>query len=725
MSSINIVNTKLQAYKLIHDPVELLSLLYSKYGDIEEDQNNLYINQILYDKTSHYNIKFKEYQYLDFIEEFLKRFYFIEESLIRIPKLSDYYKNYHNFFCRPTFRNYKLCNIMHNYGDIKAEIFYRNNYHTSKNEDKDNESSNKTSLSSLDNLTNNKTIFDKKTRTILDHINNNSSNKLTLTLDTSRTLKSNLNLLSKRSKDDSFIKSISPLINYKEILLNNNHNDNNNENNIQNKTISNPNRNRNDKNIQKNKFSLKGKIFKNNNIKSSLYSLVKNNLNCETIKHNQKKILKSPKLKSYLSNYKSNFEEFNKNKLKYIEKISNGNDKLKNKTINTNNNNLNSNFRNFSKLSASLNNNLNNHFLFANTIKNNSVTNHQKKNVIHNNNNNGSNSKTKNSNKIMPNGNSIHSSGSTIQRSKNRTYDVKIFNSMNNLTKFNSNTNFSCFNYNQITLRTKRKSSYGSNFNLVKTPINEINGSSNSYKNKFTKNKHFHNNVNQNNNNNSKNSLIINPSSSIPKYNNKKENIKNSKDKNHINYKKKNINISQNTINFNNLLFSVQKNKKHNHNLISPNGFQSNRMGINLNICNGSRNKKNILTHTQTNIKTFRKEIMSHKTKSLDEEKLKLKNVFFGNKKIHHYQMSQRLVNQIEEIIKKSKTPFMKYNIGVNNNLNIHRKTIENSNSSLHNNNSGSNMSLKLSSNKTLNVNMKINSEERKEKIIRMISPKK
>ena len=116
---------------------------------------------------------------------------------------------------------------------------------------------------------------------------------------------------------------------------------------------------------------------------------------------------------------------------------------------------------------------------------------------------------------------------------------------------------------------------------------------------------------------------------------------------------------------------------------------------------------------------------MSHKTKSLDEEKLKLKNIFFGNKKIHHYQMSQRLVNQIEEIIKKSKTPFMKYNIGVNNNLNVHRKTIEISNSSLPNNNSGSNMSLKLNANKTINANIKINSEEKKEKIIRMISPKK
>ncbi len=717
MASFNSVNTKLEALKLIHDPVKLLSLLFSKYGDIEEDYNLLYIDQLVYNKSSHYNILFKEFKYYNMDEENLKRYYFEDESKNRLPKLSEYYKNYHMFFCKPILKNFQFGEILHNNDDNKAEIFYKKNYCTNKSIDTVNKKD--TSLSSLDNLTNNKTIFDKKTRTILDHISNNSSNKLTLTLDTSRTLKSNLNLLSKRSKDDSFIKSISPLINYQKVILN----ENNNENKEQNKTTSNPNRNKNEKNIQKNKFSLKSKLIKNNNIKSSLYNLVKNNLNCETIKYNQKKILKSPKLKTYLSNYKSNLEEFNKNKLKYIEKLNNGNDKLKNKTINTNNNNLNSNFRNFSKLSATLNNNLNNHFLFASTIRNNSVTNHQKKNINHNNNNNGSNSKTKNSNKIMPNGNSIHSSGSTIQRSKNITYDVKIFNSMNNLTKFNSNSNFSCFNYNQSTLRTNRKSSYGSNFNLVKTPINEINGSSNSYKNKFSKNKNIHNNGNQNNNN-SKNSLIINPSSSIPKYNNKKEQMKNSKDKNHINYKKKNINISQNTINFNNLLFSVQKNKKHNHNLISPNGFQSNRMGINLNICNGSRNKKNILTHTQTNIKTFRKDIISHKTKSLDEEKLKLKNIFFGSK--NNYQMSQRLFNQIEELIKKSNAPFLKYNYL--NKLNIHKKTINNnhSNSSLHNNYSGCNISIKFNSSKTINVNsMKINNEDKKEKRIRIISPKK
>ena len=39
MNSLEIesVNTKLEAYKLIHDPTRLFNLLYSKYGDIEDD----------------------------------------------------------------------------------------------------------------------------------------------------------------------------------------------------------------------------------------------------------------------------------------------------------------------------------------------------------------------------------------------------------------------------------------------------------------------------------------------------------------------------------------------------------------------------------------------------------------------------------------------------------------------------------------------------------------
>ena len=123
---------------------------------------------------------------------------------------------------------------MHNYGDNKAEVFYKNNYgndeENKENENKENKNINNnndendsesSSLSSLDNITNNKTIFDKKTRQVID---NNTSNKgtITLTLDesTRNSLKdfnnnNNNELYSKRSLDNSFIKIVSYIINYK------------------------------------------------------------------------------------------------------------------------------------------------------------------------------------------------------------------------------------------------------------------------------------------------------------------------------------------------------------------------------------------------------------------------------------------------------------------------------------------------------------------------------
>ena len=637
MSLLKKINTKLEAYKLIHDPIKLLSLLYSKYGDIEEDLEYYYINQIWYNKSSHYNLLFKEIQYLNFVEDFCKRFYLIKESLNKIPKLNDYYKNYHNFFCRPIFRNFKIYKIMNNYGDNKAEIFYKNNYEI---EEKKNESLNNNSFSSFDNITNNKTIFDQKVRNFIN--NNNSYNKCTLTLDTSRTLKSNLNLLSKRSKDSSFIKLISPFINYKQIYLNKKE-----EKTINEKNLSN------NKSLNKKKLKLKNRLEKNSNIKSSLYNLVKNNLNYETIKHNKKKTFKCPKLNPYLSNYKSSLEEFNKNKIKYIEKLNYGNE-IKNKIYNSN-----SNIKIFSK-SSTPNNNIS-------IGKNNSMLNKM-------NNQNKSNSKKK-GNKML--------NGNIIKKKKN-------INS-NKIMKYHSNSNFS-------TLKVNRKSNYNSDFNLVKSPINSINRFSNLSRIKFSKNNSF---ISKNN----KNNIMRNNSSS---------NSKNKK-KIRMNHRK------NNTIDYNNILFSIQKSVNLN-NISSPkNTILSNRIYLNNSI---SRNKKNMINNTQTNIKTYRKDNISHKAKSIDIEKLKLKNIFFGSK--NNYQMSQRLFNQIEELIKKSNAPFLKYNYL--DKLNIHKKTINHnhSNSSLHNNHSGCNISIKFNSSKTINVNsMKINNEDKKEKQIRIISPKK
>ena len=224
------VNTKLKAYKLIHDPIVLLNLLYSKYGDIEEDCDLLYINQLVYDKSSRYNILFKEYQFTHNDDEFLKRFYKGYESKPRIPKLSEYYKNYHLFFCRPNFKDLIISDIMENYGDDKAEVFYKNNYENSNSKNEQSEKKNSESLSSLDNITDNKIIFNKKTKKIIDHNLDNNYGTLTLTTTSINTVSNKNNkkektdissynnndgLISARSLNDSFEKIVHNLVCYK------------------------------------------------------------------------------------------------------------------------------------------------------------------------------------------------------------------------------------------------------------------------------------------------------------------------------------------------------------------------------------------------------------------------------------------------------------------------------------------------------------------------------
>ena len=209
-----------QAYLLLKDPTHLLELLYSKYGDINEDYEQLYINQILYNKKSHYDTTFKEHQYNNTLDEYLRRFYKSTEALPRIPKLANYYKNYHIFFCKPIFREWKLNVIMNKYGDTKAEVFYKDNYgNDSKLKDEHEHNNVQSSLSSSESVRTkrnnnvNRTIFDKITRKLIEHNKDNKDNKkqqqqsesIVLNVCDDSKLNRTLGLISRRSNNNSFI----------------------------------------------------------------------------------------------------------------------------------------------------------------------------------------------------------------------------------------------------------------------------------------------------------------------------------------------------------------------------------------------------------------------------------------------------------------------------------------------------------------------------------------
>ena len=332
------VNTKKEAYLLIHDPVHLFSLLYSKYSDIKEDYCLLNINQLIYNYPSKLNSIFKELKYIDITHDYLKRIYSVAQSISRIPKLSDYYKNYHMFFCRPTLRNSKLGKIMCDYEDNKAEIFYKNNYEESKdelsgkensigkNKEKDKDKKNTSlSFSSFDNTTNNEIIFDKETKKILDKNetdNNNYYNTLTLETSNSNLFLNNNLLYSKRSGDDSFENCIHALIKY-QYKKNKNKND---EKKPKNKSAQ--------KSLRKNS---KGKKYININYYNSNYYKNFKPDNKKTMSQSQREghyksnlnlnIINQKNQSTFCMAKKNNFKK-NKSKITRVNSNSNNNNKL-------------------------------------------------------------------------------------------------------------------------------------------------------------------------------------------------------------------------------------------------------------------------------------------------------------------------------------------------------------------------------------------------------------
>ena len=193
------VNTKLKAYKLIHEPIHLLFLLYTKYGDIEEDLNILLIDQLVFNQSTHFNNIFKEYLFFNNNSEFLKRFYNNNESFSRIPKLGDHYKNYYAYYCRPFFIDIYHFYLLKKYYNNKAEIFYKNKYSNCESTNKKVANS---IIDSFDNDTENKTIFNKKNKFLIDNNIESKKSSIILTFDNISENKDNNGLISKNSENE-------------------------------------------------------------------------------------------------------------------------------------------------------------------------------------------------------------------------------------------------------------------------------------------------------------------------------------------------------------------------------------------------------------------------------------------------------------------------------------------------------------------------------------------
>ena len=528
------VNTKLEAYKLIHDSTRLFSLLYSKYGDIEDDYFISFINQLIFNVPTKYNRLYKESIYENNNQEFIRRLYKKYETKERIPKLSDYYKNYLKFFCRPFFKKISLAKIVHNFQDKQAEIFYKQNYNDfldyekEKEKEKKDNSYQKSSeeLSSLDNITNNKIIFDERTKKLIDNGLKNEMCTLTLESSQMNNINDNKNinnynyegeLISKRSKaNNSFEKAVHYLV-HSQLKKKIENKKKNVQSMSKKKLINSPSahppylakiiKNNNYSNIN----SLNREIIpKNNKIKNSLFTLAKKNfirtggirnihnnkgfLSPKIIKNNQN-MNSNNMIHSKVENTKNNkpnshmnsFQFFTKNSnINYLNNNFKNNKKKSNKVKKSNIFNPNTIYKNFSILSEALNKYKQCNYKGSNVKTSTNKNNFNKSNSKKVNYANSSNILTKSNNKIDDL--KIKQNNLNIQKNihlnvqmnklpfhhnKNQTFDFNILKKNVNKSKFNSNNDF--HNIRAFYEKSKQmKKKISSKFNINKKPITEV-----------------------------------------------------------------------------------------------------------------------------------------------------------------------------------------------------------------------------------------------------------
>ena len=109
------------------------------YPDNEYDNYmNLIMEVLVFNKNCHLVTIFKDFMILDYVDEFLKRYYRNSESKDRIPRFANFYKNYLKFFCKPTFSDFECNEIIQEHSEKKAELYYNQNFRKKdKNNDND------------------------------------------------------------------------------------------------------------------------------------------------------------------------------------------------------------------------------------------------------------------------------------------------------------------------------------------------------------------------------------------------------------------------------------------------------------------------------------------------------------------------------------------------------------------------------------------------------------
>ena len=106
----------------------LINKNLQKYNSSPEEKNLMIIDDLIYSKETHFTSLFKDYLISDYNEEFLRGYFNINECNDVLPKFYDYYKNYLKYFCKGTFKDFYVNDIIQEYGENQAEVYYNINY---------------------------------------------------------------------------------------------------------------------------------------------------------------------------------------------------------------------------------------------------------------------------------------------------------------------------------------------------------------------------------------------------------------------------------------------------------------------------------------------------------------------------------------------------------------------------------------------------------------------
>ena len=481
---ININEIKQKIREKISIAIPLMNL--QKHNSTPDKKDIMLINDLIESKETHFIAIFKEYLISDFHEEFLRRYFNDAEIKDILPKFYLYYKNYLNFFCKGTFCDFNLNEIMQEYGECQAEFYYNKNYghkERMKKKEKDkkglddmNHQNNEESYESenVSNVGNIKSIFSKSIKYSIDLIQNSYK-------DLSNIKPSNY------SKDNSISLPDNSSVSYNDIITNQNSlryiiNIINNKNDLGNNKIKNK---KSEIINNKKKFNNNGdninyilnnnyKKINNNNLKNRInkkdnQTLSKTNSNINMKSKGKTKIKNNnAKINNYLINnvnYKSKGNSSVSNYKKYIDFLTN---KQRNKSndpkikisqdeftfslqkINKNNKAKN--------IISSLSPGIINHFNFFSTNNNfNPNKKEEAKKVV---NNNMLNNNLNNNNKINPSLFLINNIFNKTSRNSNKYSTIfPLSTSKNNINKNKNKDNKTDYNYNTYKEKKKIKNS--------------------------------------------------------------------------------------------------------------------------------------------------------------------------------------------------------------------------------------------------------------------------